>query len=253
VSWQIYSASFKGTSHIESGLPCQDSNSFNSISTRWGDYSVVVISDGCGTSKHSDIGSAIVTTEVLECLEFWLRKGSILPDLSELIKFAFGHAHQCLNKAAISLSIPVHDLAATCICLVVGPDRFAAAQIGDGVVIGSANGVCGCLFWQNQEYANVTDSLTANNWIKKIQTLCITPTNTVPDSWFLATDGIQAISCDYQCKVPFSGFVPVLMDKFRELSLRPEISMQSALESFLLSDRVASSVNDDTTIVLAFR
>ena len=253
MDWQICGSSTQGTTHIASGLPCQDSNKHKSIHTKLGNYMILVASDGCGTAKHSNIGSSIITSEVTDCIEYWLQRSVIAPDLSDLITLSFGHANQCLAKSAAKLSVSVSELAATCICLVVGPDRFAAAQIGDGIIIGLSNSICGCLFWPKQEYANVTHSLTGRDWRGNTQTLDVALSSNIPDSWFLATDGIQAISCDYEKKVPISGFVSVLLDKFRALSRSNGENMQKALDLFLKSERVNLAVSDDKTIILAFR
>lgn len=253
MDWQTCGSSFFGTTHAACGLPCQDSNKHMSINTRFGDYIILVASDGCGTAKHSDIGSRIVTTEVSDCISNCLQHSSFIPSLSDLIVHSLGHANQCLAGVATSLSISINDLAATCICLVVGPDRFAAAQIGDGIIIGLSNNVAGCLFWPMQEYANVTHSLTSSNWLSHTQTLASPLPSIVPDSWFLATDGIQAIACDYEKKAPVSGFVSVLLHKFKGLSHLPARDMQLALDTFLQSERVSLAVSDDKTVILAFR
>ena len=253
MNWRTCGSSFLGATHVVCGVPCQDSNKHRSVHTRFGDYIIIVVSDGCGTAKHSDIGSDIITFEVTSCISCCLQRSSIISNLSDLIVHSLGHANQCLARAATRLAISVNELAATCICLVVGPDRYAAAQIGDGIIVGLSNNVSGCLFWPSQEYANVTHSLTGRDWRSNTQTLDSSLTCTIPDSWFLATDGIQAIACDYEKKVPVSGFVSVLLDKFKRLSHLSEQDMQLALDTFLLSERVNSAVSDDKTVVLAFR
>ena len=253
MNWRTCGSSCLGATHGACGLPCQDSNKHRSVHTRFGDYIILVVSDGCGTAKHSDIGSEIITSEVTSCISSCLQRSSVIPNLSDLIVHSLGHANQCLAKAATRLAISVNELAATCICLVVGPDRYAAAQIGDGIIVGLSNNVSGCLFWPSQEYANVTHSLTGRDWRSNTQTLDSSLTCTIPDSWFLATDGIQAIACDYEKKVPVSGFVSVLLDKFKRLSYLSEQDMQLALDTFLQSERVNSAVSDDKTVVLAFR
>jgi hypothetical protein len=253
VNWHIYASSIEGSSHLSKNLSCQDANQCRRVLTPWGEYAIIVVSDGCGTAKHADLGAKIVTTETLECLEAWLISPILTPDLSDLIEYSLGHAHQCLIRAAEHLSVSAEELAATCICLVIGPDRYAAAQIGDGVIVRCSSGICGCLFWQKQEYANVTHSLTAKDWRDNMQIAGQTGSNLLPDSWFIATDGIQAISCDNKTKTPSSGFVPLLIDKFRSLSHLSEDRIQKSLEAFLRSEKVSSSVSDDKTIAIAFR
>lgn len=253
MSWKICTSSLQGTSHAASGLPCQDSNKCKRIQARFGEYIILVASDGCGSAKYAEIGSKIVVSEVTDCLGYWLKSSVVIPDLAELIALAFGHAHKCLIHKADTLLVTPNELAATCMCVVIGPDRFAAAQIGDGVIIVHSNGVCGCLFWPIQEYANVTHTLTGRDWRANTQTINAFSDCNMPDGWFLATDGIQAISCDYEKRVPISGFVSVLIEKFRRISNPTKESMQKVLEALLMSNRVSSAVSDDKTIILAFR
>ncbi len=253
MSWKIYASSLQGGTHIANGMPCQDSSNYKKISTGFGDYMILVASDGCGTARHSDKGANIITSEVVECLSYWLRNSTVVPELPDLLIFSLGHANQCLTKTATRLSISVIELAATCACLIVGPDRFAAAQIGDGIITGISHGICGCLFWPNQEYANVTHTLTAKDWRRNIQIYSSAPNSVVPESWLIVTDGIQSISCDYEKKTPVPGFTSVLVEKLRILSQTSCESAQAALEALLRSERVDSVVTDDKTIITAFR
>lgn len=57
--WIIVGASVIGRGHIESNMPCQDSNSYASLGNGWG---IAITSDGAGSAKHSHVGSKIVVT-----------------------------------------------------------------------------------------------------------------------------------------------------------------------------------------------
>ncbi len=251
--WRISATSIKGTSHINNGLPCQDASAAFRISNAQGQFIILIAADGCGSSKYSEVGSRLIVSEVSNCLEFWIRSSRITLLLSDVLLHSFGHAHQMLHKHAKDLSIPVRDFASTCLCLVMGPASFAAAQLGDGVIVRRNNGVSGCLFWQQQEYANVTHTLVDNDWISKTQTYNSVSSCDSGDGWLLATDGIQGIACDSRRMIPHHGFVPVLFDKFCGDVLEDDGTIHEALSKFLRSDRVNSAVNDDKTIVIACR
>jgi hypothetical protein len=135
----------------------------------------------------------------------------------------------------------------------MGPSCFAAAQIGDGVIVRRNNGVSGCLFWQQQEYANVTHTLADYDWISKVQIFDSVSSCDSGDGWLIATDGIQDIACDSDKMAPHKGFIPVLFDKFCGVELGDEGIIQEGLSKFLRSDRVNSVVADDKTIVIACR
>ena len=253
MSWKVYAKSVEGTSHIASGIPCQDSVKTIRLSTTKGDFLILIAADGCGSSKHSDVGSELVTSEVSGCLAYWVGKSENMSNLSDLIIFAFGHANQMLSRKAKELSIPIRELASTCLCSVIGPNTFAAAQIGDGVIVRQNNGVSGCLFWPNQEYSNVTHTLIDKDWYCKTQVYNSSWFDDLADCWFMATDGIQDIACDSKNRIPHPGFVSVLFDKFAATQIQGDEVTGDSLDSFLRSKRINAVVNDDKTIVLACR
>ena len=249
--WKVCATSIEGTSHIAKGMPCQDCSMALRLSSSSGSYLILIAADGCGSSTHSDIGSQLVAYEIVDCLAYWIKRSDVIPMLSDLLVFALGHANQMLHKKAIELSVPVRELASTCLCVVVGPSGFAAAQIGDGVIVRRSNGITGCLFWPSQEYANVTHTLADKDWFHKIQIHSSSSIEDSSASWFVATDGVQDISCDAEKRIPHPGFVDALLDKLDNVPLESEPLVKEGLARFLRSDRVNSVVSDDKTIVLA--
>ena len=251
MTWKSVAVSVEGKSHHSAGTSCQDSSICMNILTSHGQYLILIASDGCGSSRHSQLGSQIITKDLLECISFWLRRTPQKPDLIEIINHSLGHAHQVLSKKSIELRLQAHELAATCLCLVVGPSTIAAAQIGDGAIIGERNGIFGCVFWPNQEYANVTKSLTDPQWYKHVQLMDSTRNDGDLEGWLLVTDGVQSIACDYEKKVPHLGFVSGLVSKLRILPPGSERLIKDRLVEFLRSDKINRMVSDDKTIVVA--
>jgi len=253
VHWKISATSVEGTSHIRSGLPCQDASKALRITTNCGEFIVLIAADGCGSSKYAEIGSSLIVSEVASCLQFWIKRSSNTLLLGDVLLHAFGHAHQMLQKLAKDRSTPIRNFASTCLCLVIGPSSFAAAQIGDGVIVRRNNGVTGCLFWQQQEYANVTHTLVDSDWLSRTQVYDAVLTPDLGDGWLIATDGIQDIACDLNRKAPHPGFFPILLDKFCRVELEAEGIIYDGLSKLLRSERVSSAVTDDKTIVIACR
>lgn len=64
--------SFRGSSHVQLGLPCQDSSGFYADET----YSVIVVADGHGSSPHirSEVGSRIATERALDEIRAFMDK-----------------------------------------------------------------------------------------------------------------------------------------------------------------------------------
>jgi hypothetical protein len=251
MEWTFSHVSTVGSSHLSNDIPCQDTSIATRVITHKGEYIILAASDGCGTAKYSDLGSQLIISELTECLAYWIARPKLLPSLLDIIDFAFGHVHKKLVSKASLENISISQLAATCLCIVIGPGEFAAAQIGDGVIVGATNDVYGCLFWPSQEYANVTHSLTDKEWYKHVQKVSHHSNLALPNAWFLATDGIQSISCDYQKRVPHVGFVSGLIRRLRSLPSESETLMTESLDKFFRSDKINTAVSDDKTVVLA--
>jgi hypothetical protein len=80
-NWRVASACEIGTSHIKSGLPCQDSVAHSIIRTRRGNVFVSVVCDGAGSAAHSEIGSWLAATTFVELVEVYLQTGGRLIDI----------------------------------------------------------------------------------------------------------------------------------------------------------------------------
>lgn len=66
LGWLVVGASAIGKTHLVSNLPCQDSYAYKDMNTDWG---IVVLADGAGSAKYSELGAKFVTEEILHRLE----------------------------------------------------------------------------------------------------------------------------------------------------------------------------------------
>src|SRR5882762_4711533 len=80
-SWRAASACEIGSSHVKSGLPCQDSIAHSIIRTNRGNVFISVVSDGAGSAAHSEIGSWLAATTFVELVEVYLETGGRLNDI----------------------------------------------------------------------------------------------------------------------------------------------------------------------------
>jgi len=251
--WCLASASSTGTSHIASGVECQDSSVYSIIGSIHGDAKslLLVVSDGAGSASQSSRGSRLVCTSIVECVEYWASK-SVTPDLSGLLLHSAGHARQVLRKTANAESRSISDFAATCLCLLITEDSLAALQVGDGlIIVENSSGSLGPVFWPRRyEYANSTTFLTSKNWFQDLQYLQWTGH---PKSFFLCSDGIQSISAYSQSM----SVVPSFIDAFKTVLAgeSPGYSDQASqrIMSFLDSDNVNSRTDDDKTIIVGIK
>jgi hypothetical protein len=65
-NWSIISASVSGKGHLESGIPCQDANSFRILNKFWG---IAITCDGAGSYQNSQIGSAFITDNLINVIQ----------------------------------------------------------------------------------------------------------------------------------------------------------------------------------------
>ena len=58
-AWRVAAASAIGTSHVASGTKCQDAHGFGVFDASGENILILVVSDGAGSAKHSEDGSAM--------------------------------------------------------------------------------------------------------------------------------------------------------------------------------------------------
>lgn len=169
--WIIVGASVIGRGHIESNMPCQDSNSYVSLGNGWG---IAITSDGAGSAKHSHVGSKIVVTrakfyfEQLIISSSWY-KNNILPDDITWSKAAFKALKAIrddMQKFAEEKQVKLESFAATVIVVIHNPMGLLVAHIGDGRAgYQDKSGIWHSLITPHKgEEANQTIFITSDFW-----------------------------------------------------------------------------------------
>lgn len=94
-----YSANIPGPSHIESGIPCQDSCAVENIA---GELVIAAVADGLGSETRSDVGSKIAAdTSVSYCADHIGDCGSD-EDVSAMMRRAYYSAYDAVLAKATS-------------------------------------------------------------------------------------------------------------------------------------------------------
>ena len=65
--WKYTGQAVIGTSHEKNNTPCQDAYRIEPIDDRL----IVVVADGAGSAKHSDIGAQLITQEAVALAKDW--------------------------------------------------------------------------------------------------------------------------------------------------------------------------------------
>lgn len=116
-----------GRKHITQNFPCQD----HALSDSFGDDAlIVVVSDGCSSGRHTDIGSRIITCSAIAAVKELLLampyESVLLPD----------EIHTSIVKRSQSIAAMMGlenvDLLATCVYAILTPTGGFVHIIGDG-------------------------------------------------------------------------------------------------------------------------
>lgn len=238
--WIIVGASVIGRGHIESNMPCQDSNSYVSLDNGWG---IAITSDGAGSAKHSHVGSKIVVTRAKSYFEqliissSWY-KNNILPDDMTWAKAAFKAlkaVRDDMQKFAEEKQANLESFAATVIVVVHTPMGLLVAHIGDGRAgYQDKSGTWHSLITPHKgEEANQTIFITSDFWnipFYEMSGVSVPETRVIRESaksFVLMSDGCEHTSWDcnlydadkgiyYDPNTPHVAFFNPLIETLKE-------------------------------------
>lgn len=237
--WKLVFSSVQGTSHIQSGLPCQD----YCAGTIAGTTVVVACADGAGSAEFSQLGSKAAVDSFLE-----VASGDVVPTKEQVEGWVDIARERLLAAAEANGSTP-RELACTFLAALVGDGWAAFAQLGDGVIVFDGPDGYNFAFWpENGEYANTTRFLSDDDYRQHLR-VEIDKRNV--SELAVLTDGLQMLALDVAgAKVHDRFFTPL----FRTVRNGPdEVALQISLREFLASKRVSERTDDDKTLLLATR
>lgn len=124
-----------GRTHAALRRNCQDA--LTSGQGEWGAFGVV--SDGCGSAAHSEVGATLTAAVAGNVLRASLRRGA---RPTEAIRAAHASVVECLQRLAISCATSIWEadafnrehLLSTLVAFAMTAEETAIAMIGDGIV-----------------------------------------------------------------------------------------------------------------------
>jgi len=163
--WFGTAASVVGTGHIARGIPCQDSSAV----VMEHEFQLAVVSDGAGSARLSQHGSAAVV-ETLVGLAADLEIPLSDQAGAEVAERIAKHCLARLDETAEELGCEIRDLAATLSFVLVRGETVLAGCLGDGIVaaigpsgsevlVGPARG----------EHANQTEFITSRGAARRLR------------------------------------------------------------------------------------
>ncbi|MCX6755032.1 MAG: protein phosphatase 2C domain-containing protein [Candidatus Nomurabacteria bacterium] len=143
-----------GKKHITQNSPCQD----HALCGELNDALFMVVSDGCSSGRHTDIGARIITCATITAIKECLAQTSDITILPNLI-------HQTLilhaQNTVLQMGLTNQDLLATCVYSIVTPTGGFIHILGDGhAILKFKNGDIRLI---NTEWQNNTPYYPADN------------------------------------------------------------------------------------------
>lgn len=254
--WRYALASVVGSSHLRRQTPCQDAGGCQIMRAGSGAPVLVAIaSDGAGSAPASDTGSTLACLFFLDTVEELLARGATVDDLDrEAAQNWLTRLQEEIARLAHHEQRQPRDYACTALAAVVGPERAAFFQVGDGAIVVSppteADEYCWVFWPQRGEYENVTMFATDPRAHDHLDHAFV---DHPIDEVALLTDGLQRLALHFGDQTVFTPFFRPMFAPLRNATGGYLDSLSRGLATFLASDRVNSRTDDDKTLILASR
>ncbi len=229
--WSSWGTSVIGPAHIATHIPNQDAWIAKHFS--WGD--VIVVADGLGSHKYSDIGSKAICKVVVSVAQIYSKKSNI--NIKRLLKSI--HSKWIKELGGYSPSIA----STTCLFVLKIKNKYVVAQLGDGLIMGYSKNKKNNFVMKEEKddsFSNVTNSLrkdfNINDWRYKVL-------ESKFEAFVLCTDGI---SDDLMVEKEFD-FGKELFESYKKYSNRRVVG---SLHKWLINWPVPHHSDDKTIACL---
>jgi hypothetical protein len=247
--WRLAAASSLGTSHEKLGTVCQDAHGCEALLSATGEALLVaVVADGAGSATRSGDGARLACALMLEETRALREPG----DLSrELVCDWLARFQGEIGVRAEAEGLAPRDFACTLLVAVVGEERAAFFQIGDGAMVVSDGDGYAWVFWpDNGEYENLTYFATDPQAADHLR---FDTVDRAVDEIALFSDGLQRLALHYQTRTAHPPFFRSLFAAVRAADGESAESLSGKLAAYLSSPQVNERTDDDKTLILATR
>ena len=239
-------ASCIGVAHLRSGVPLQDA--YQTYVDPKGNYSIVIVSDGAGSAKFAEVGSARISTNFIsEIRALCSQENKVAFDsFKETVYMAV----QSTRTSLVTEGFKLNDCHATIVACVAFKDRCYLAHLGDGiqvVFIEEPNGdIAVCVSEpENGEASNETFFYTEDAWRDRLR-LTEIPRNVL--ACMLMSDGMEDFIWNPQSGLK-TGFCRPLIQRARDGS-NSIGGFDKVLAEVVSDKRTDQFTNDDKTLCL---
>lgn len=249
VSWRVVAGSAAGTSHIATGLPCQDS-CWAQVDTPAGKTAVlsIFVADGAGSAQHGGEGAELAIKAAAE----FMQKKLGLPEFGLGDDFAVDcvmSVRAALFSAAEIERVRAREFACTFLGIVSTNQGTLVMQIGDGgIVIDVGNGLEVPIVPMSGEYANMTHFITDEDAVDRLESRAF-HTPVIKAAAF--SDGVQRLALQMDTNTAHEPFFATFFKVLSTAAEDQEDQLQDAMMRFLNSEAVNDRTDDDKTLALA--
>ena len=251
MNWRVVAGSEIGTSHVASGVICEDScwAQVDRLSTGESLLSIFV-SDGAGSAAKGGEGAELAIQAAADFVAEKLEQGEF--GLSDMLATdLLVSIRQRIYDQAEAVGLKARDFACTFIGLLSYPMGTLVMQVGDGgVVLDVGDGLEVAVIPMCGEYANTTHFVTDENAIN----ILVTKVYADPALRVAAfSDGLQRLALNMTTNTPYEPFFTPFFNGLATATPEQEEQLQVLLMRFLGSAAVNARTDDDKTLALAVR
>lgn len=249
VTWRVVAGSAAGTSHIATGLDCQDS-CWAQVDTPAGKTAVlsIFVADGAGSAKHGGEGAELAINAAAE----FMQKKVAMPEFGLGDDFAVDCVmaiRAVLFSAAEKAKVRAREFACTFLGIVSTNLGTLIMQIGDGgIVVDVGNGLEVPIAPMSGEYANMTHFITDEDAVDRLESHAFSKPVLKAAAF---SDGVQRLALQMDTNTAHEPFFAPFFKVLSTATAEQEDQLQDALMRFLNSEAVNERTDDDKTLALA--
>ncbi|MDG5494928.1 PP2C family serine/threonine-protein phosphatase [Niveispirillum sp. BGYR6] len=252
--WRWAGASSIGTSHIKSGLPCQDFVACIEIESPSENVLAVIVSDGAGSASKAEAGARMVCGGFLRESAAYIRAGGRLEDVPGEVAWSWiDSIRDRVNSFSERNGIRPRDCAATMVGLLIGADDAVAIHVGDGAAVVREEGGADWTVpsWPfHGEYASTTTFVTDDPQPH----LSVVHIPARLDRFAVFSDGIERMVLDHAKRAAHGPFFDRMTGAVAsDSSLGHARTLSHSLRKYLDGKTVCERTDDDKSLVLGVR
>ncbi|MGL4260591.1 MAG: PP2C family serine/threonine-protein phosphatase [Afipia sp.] len=250
LAWHWAGACSIGSSHIKTGLECQDRASCIALTVDGTQYLSIVVSDGAGSAKEAARGATLVCSGFQRFLLRHIRTHRIEAITEEIVADWLDDIRERINVTSATAGLSPRDYAATLVAAVVGPDHAAVVHVGDGAtVLRDKNSGEWCVpSWPfHGEWANTTRFIVDDPQ----PTVDLVHVQGTYDRVAVFSDGLEYLVLDHRNRTAPAPFFERLIRPLTEAQ-HPgrDRRLSKHLRAYLDSETVCEATDDDKSLIL---